>query len=67
MNGERGTALDGIWHKPAEEYAMLHTSRGHDVIWVLGQIALKTGVAVHWYDRFSIPIHYVNDIVKAGT
>ena len=46
---------------------MLHASRGHDVIRVLGQIALKTGISVHWYDGFSIPIYHVNDIVKAGT
>ena len=46
---------------------MLHASRGHDVIWVLGQIALKTGVPVHRYDGFSISIYHINDIVKAGT
>ena len=46
---------------------MLHASCRHDVIRVLGQIALKTGVSVHRYDGFSIPIYHINDIVKAGT
>ena len=46
---------------------MRKASCGHDVIWVLGQIALNTGVSVHWYDGFSIPIYNIIDIVKAGT